>query len=146
MKKSIVSIVGLLLIFNVVLWAADAQGPWVAPAHAARRRNPIPANNASIEAGKVVFSQICIVCHGPQGKGDGQSAASCQPQRPADFTNPAVWDQTDGAIYWKVSEGRGAMPKFEGALTKEQRWNVINFIRTTFGHGKQPSIKIANAK
>ena len=140
MKKYIL-IAGVMLALNAVLSADDLQAPWVAPNYASRKANPVPAQKGSVEAGKAVFTQICFTCHGTAGKGDGPAATSCLPQKPANFTNPKVWEQTDGALYWKISQGRGVMPKFEGALTPEQRWNVINYLRTTFGPIQQAKVK-----
>jgi len=140
MKKLIV-IAGVTLALTAALFAEDLTTPWVAPGYASRKHNPISANKESVEAGKALFTQICFACHGTSGKGDGPAAASCLPQKPANFTNPKIWEQTDGALYWKISQGRGVMPKFEGALTPEQRWNVINYLRTTFGPVQQATAK-----
>ena len=137
MRKALV-IAAITTGLAVVLLADDLKGPWIAPGYAAKKQNPIAANKESIEAGRAVFTQICFTCHGLGGKGDGPAASSCLPQKPANFTNPSVWEQTDGALYWKISQGRGVMPKFEGGLTPEQRWHVINFIRSNFGKGQQP--------
>ena len=137
MRKAIL-IAGVTAGLGVALFADDLKGPWVAPNYAAKKQNPVPASKESIEAGRALFNQICFVCHGQSGKGDGPAAASCVPQKPADFTNPKVWEQTDGTLFWKISQGRGVMPKFEATLTPEQRWNAINFIRSNFGKGQQP--------
>ena len=39
--------------------------------------------------GRVIFQAYCIVCHGPQGKGDGPSSEALIP-KPRDFTDPQV--------------------------------------------------------
>ena len=137
MKRAIL-IAAVTAGLGAALFADDLKEPWVAPKYAAKKQNPIPANKDSIEAGRALFNQICFICHGQSGKGDGPGASTCLPQKPADLTNPKVWEQTDGTLFWKVSNGRGAMPKFEAILTPEQRWNAINFIRSNFGKGQQP--------
>ncbi len=38
---------------------------------------------------------------------------------------------TDGEVFWKISRGiRGIMPAGEKRMTEEERWNVVNYIRT----------------
>ena len=85
-----------------------------------------------MKLGHGVFTANCITCHGEAGKGDGILAKSL-PVKPADLTNPAVWQQSDGALFWKISEGRAPMPTWKALLKEEERWNVINYIRATFG-------------
>ena len=36
----------------------------------------------------------------------------------------------DGEIYWKITEGRKPMPSFKNQLSDEQRWQLVNFLRT----------------
>jgi len=37
---------------------------------------------------------------------------------------------TDGELFWKISEGRRPMPEFKKRLTEEQRWQLVNYVRT----------------
>jgi mono/diheme cytochrome c family protein len=50
--------------------------------------------------------------------------------RPADFSKDIIQNQTDGAIYWKLTEGKAPMAAYKETLTKEQRWQLVNFIRS----------------
>src|SRR5437016_3272170 len=50
--------------------------PWIAPARAARKQNPIPADTKSVAQGKELFAIGCLPCHGAAGKGDGPAAAT----------------------------------------------------------------------
>ncbi len=107
---------------------------WTAPPRAARKENPLPSEAKSIAQGKELFEGACLPCHGTFGKGDGPAAAALEregkPIRPGDLSNPKLRDQTDGALFWKVSEGKTPMPAFQEAFTEEQRWQVINYVRT----------------
>jgi mono/diheme cytochrome c family protein len=33
-------------------------------------------------------------------------------------------------MYWKITNGRKPMPAFETLTSADDRWNVINYIRT----------------
>jgi hypothetical protein len=37
---------------------------------------------------------------------------------------------TDADIFYKMTTGRGAMPSFANTLTPDQRWKIINFIKS----------------
>jgi mono/diheme cytochrome c family protein len=41
-----------------------------------------------------------------------------------------MWHQSDGAIFWKMSEGNTPMPAFQETFTEEQRWQVVHYVRT----------------
>jgi mono/diheme cytochrome c family protein len=72
----------------------------------------------------------CAQCHGEQGKGDGPDAPMYDVV-PTNFTDAHMMaEMTDGEIFWKVSEGRRPMPSFKKRLTEEQRWQVVNYLRT----------------
>ena len=96
---------------------------------AALRRNPIPATPASVQKGGELFVIYCTPCHGSQGKGNGPVSTKFVP--PADLTNADLQKgRTDG--YWQsyLSAGGAVMPSYGEALSAEERWHVVNFLRT----------------
>ncbi|MEP6673356.1 MAG: cytochrome c [Chthoniobacter sp.] len=117
----------------VITFAIHAQAqtatPWVAPADAAAIRNPSAGNTAAAAAGKQTYAATCAACHGATGRGDGPAAAALNP-KPANYTTPAVEAESDGSLFWKLSEGRGAMAPFKSALSEKQRWELVTYIRT----------------
>ena len=110
---------------------AHAQGRsdkgWVAPERAAKRPNPLPPTADAVQRGHELFRRDCEQCHGKAGHGDGPQAPSLQPQ-PADLASTRVQSQTDGALFWKMTQGRGMMPG--ATLGERDKWAVINFLRT----------------
>jgi mono/diheme cytochrome c family protein len=108
---------------------ADPPPPWRIPSPKADTKNPTPAAPDSVERGRGMFMQTCVVCHGPQGKGDGPAAVALTP-KPANLSRPELWQQPDGELFWKITEGRAPMPTFGPALSEQQRWDLINFVRT----------------
>lgn len=129
-KRSHVWTLAVLVVVPLAaLWADTAPSDWKAPARAARKKNPIAADEASQSAGKAVYAKECLSCHGVAGKGDGTAAKDLE-KKPGDLSKPEMWDQTDGALFWKITEGRKPMPSFEKSLGEDQRWSAINFVRT----------------
>ncbi len=106
-----------------------AEDAWLAPPTAAQKENPVSTDRFSLAAGKKLYALACAACHGDKGKGDGSAAAALTP-KPKDFSDPKIWDQSDGALFWKISEGKTPMPPFGTALTDEQRWTLVNYLRT----------------
>ncbi len=102
---------------------------WQVPETAAALKNPLADDPSAWKEGKAIFASQCVACHGERGLGDGIVGKALNP-RPANLTSPAVQQQSDGAIYYKITEGRPPMPAFKGTLTDEQRWQVVKFIRT----------------
>ncbi len=118
-------------IFAVGRIAAQEQTtppPWVAPEDAKKMKNPIPATQENLAAGEQLFSDNCVLCHGEKGVGDGPGAKTIK-VKPANFTDPKVQAEPDGALFWKMSNGRGPMPAWKDVLTDEERWKLVNYIR-----------------
>lgn len=105
------------------------RAPWVAPKSVDTIKNPLKGNTQSIAAGKKIYAMYCVVCHGDKGKGNGIAASGLNP-RPADHTSAKFQAQSDGAIYWKLTTGNPPMASYAKTLTTEQRWQVVNYMRT----------------
>ncbi|MBL7892882.1 MAG: cytochrome c [Bacteroidia bacterium] len=120
----------ILLISAFIMLAAlyRQKDLWVAPEKANTIPNPIANNNISIERGKKLFSQVCWTCHGVNGQGNGPASKALK-RKPANFTDSTLQKQTDGALFWKISEGKGQMSPYKVSLTTEQRWHLVNYIR-----------------
>ncbi len=96
---------------------------------AAKRPNPIPATLESVAKGHKLFAIFCTPCHGPEGKGDGPVATKFIP--PPDLTNAALQKaRTDGYIQHVIGTGGAVMPAYGEALAPEERWHVVNFVRS----------------
>ena len=113
--------------------AVVVQGVTV-PSEYAGLTNPDAGNETAAQAGKAIFDANCAACHGADGKGDGPAAASLDP-KPKDLVE--VQSQlSDGFLFWRISEGgamkpfNSAMPAWKNALSKDQIWEVITYIRT----------------
>ena len=111
--------------------AVQAQGAWEAPAAEKAKKNPLPANAATVAQGKKVADVNCVSCHGAKGKGDGAAAAALNP-KPADWTSKKLQAESDGEIFWKLSTGRGAMPSWK-FLPENDRWALVGYIRSLGG-------------
>jgi mono/diheme cytochrome c family protein len=131
-----VAVTVTLALFLTGLYVVADSKDWVAPDSAKKQQNPIKATPDSIQKGKAIYEKKCLSCHGESGKGDGP-VAKMQSEMPQDLTDAKLMSEmTDGEIFWKISTGKDPMPKFDKILSKDDRWNVINYVRTFSGTGK----------
>nr|WP_315146314.1 cytochrome c [uncultured Flavobacterium sp.] len=106
---------------------AQHEAPMNPPKTAVKMKNPFPADEFSLERGKHSYQLDCIRCHGKDGNGDGLKADKVQ-KKVTDLGAEAIQKQTDGELFWKISESRRPMPLTD--ITNDQRWDIVNYIRT----------------
>lgn len=102
---------------------------WSSPANADKIINPITDQAGALEAGKALYAQSCVACHGSKGEGNGPAAPFLD-KHPGVLSDPMMWTHSDGSLFWKVTNGNTPMPSFKDALTETQRWQVLTYIRT----------------
>jgi len=123
-------IVAAVSLINGPLLAQSSD--WKAPPSAANRPNPVPVNATTLAAGQKLYVNNCLTCHGSSGKGDGPGGAALE-KRPADLGARIKAGETDGALFWKISEGRSPMISWKGSLSETQRWELVNYIKSLAG-------------
>jgi mono/diheme cytochrome c family protein len=99
----------------------DRDATWLAPVEEASRLNPLATRTDAAAGGRKLFRQRCSACHGEDGRGTTKAP---------DLSQPAVQQQSDGALFWKISGGnsRQGMPAFS-FLPEPQRWQLVLHIR-----------------
>ncbi len=104
---------------------------WEVPAKYKTMKNPTdPKDKESMAEGKALFAKQCTSCHGKKGLGDGSKAAELKGDL-GDFSSAEFQKQTDGELFYKITEGRDDMNSFKKKIPNdEDRWLVINYVRT----------------
>ncbi|MGI9101530.1 MAG: c-type cytochrome [Terriglobales bacterium] len=130
-----------LFILFVLAVAAAAQNAayqqdlgWTAPEAAAARANPLAGKPQLAAGGRKLFEQRCAQCHGQEGQGL---------KKAADLQLPVVQQQSDGTLFWKITNGnpRRGMPSFSG-IPEMQRWQIVLYLRSL--PSAQPSNDVRN--
>jgi mono/diheme cytochrome c family protein len=118
------------LLGGVTAASSISEKKWQAPATEAAKKNPVSASETSIAAGQKLYANHCASCHGPSGDGDGRAAAELgiQPARLSDSRS-----ESDGALFWKITNGKKPMPGYGAKLSETDRWSLINYIRSFAG-------------
>ena len=94
------------------------------------------ARLSAAEGTATLFKELCSVCHGADGKGDGPSAKGLEP-KPADFTNCKVMGKDSDDVLSKIIKGGGqsvgrstVMPAWGDSLSDQQIRELVKFIRS----------------
>lgn len=132
MKKMLIILtvaMGLTAISFTVIKNQERK-PWPVPEANKKVKSTVASSAESIAEGKTLYTTHCKSCHGSKGLGDGPKAAQLKTEA-GDFSKADFQNQTDGAIFYKTSEGRDDMPSFKKKLPEaEDRWNIVNYLRT----------------
>lgn len=125
----------MLSVLPLLLAPWPQAGLLFAPAWATSfHRSPTGFSAASIVAGRAVYQQHCLRCHGADGRGEGPDAARL-PMWPPTLNNTLMWRRLDGELFHHVRAGlRGrdgavTMPGFADALADGQVWQVLDYLQ-----------------
>lgn len=73
--------------------------------------------------GEHLYKDNCQICHGADGNGEVLGAADFSDLRVVD-------DQAPRDFYLVTTQGKGSMPAWQGRLSQDERWSVIDYVRT----------------
>ncbi len=90
--------------------------------------NPLLPTKEVLELGKAKYLTFCSPCHGNFGNGD--SRLKGQFPNPPTLHSDKLRDWPDGALFHTISVGQNVMPAYQYQITREERWAVVNYIRT----------------
>jgi putative copper export protein/mono/diheme cytochrome c family protein len=105
-----------------------------------RRAIPVTAGTAltnpvddpgSIQRGQNLYAAVCLQCHGAGGVGIDNSDPDHLHAGGTNLTDHRSVEQTDGDLYWSITNGVAGtdMPAYDFALSDEQRWDLVNYLR-----------------
>ena len=125
-----ISILVCLLSTGFRIISFQQPKPWIVPDKFLNMANPTATSAESVKEGKELWAKHCQSCHGKTGHGDGSKASQLKTE-PGNFSLPATQKQSDGSLFYKISEGRVDMPSFKKKIPEsEDLWNLVNYMRT----------------
>ena len=102
---------------------------WQAPAEALALTSPVKSRPDAVTIGEALYSQRCLDCHGRKGYGNGIMSRGLK-KVPTNLASKMVQANTDGELFWKITNGRSPMPANRVRFDDEQRWYIVAFLRT----------------
>ena len=135
----------------------------VLDAEAAKTVNPLPRSMEVLRAGQRAFNIYCIVCHGPNGAGDGNIIPSAhkmgfsnsgreylskvQFPPPPPLNTAAIQERSDGELFNSITKGRAIMPKYDH-IPAEMRWSIVHYLRVLYksSHATEAEVKAYEAE
>ena len=123
----------LFALLNLVALGGMAQSPWEVPADRNAKLSTAAFTEQNQTSGRDLYQTNCKSCHGDPGK---NNPIKLVPQ-PPDPSSTQMQQNSDGALHFKISEGRGPMPSFKNVLSSVDIWNVIAFLRSSNTDYKQ---------
>jgi mono/diheme cytochrome c family protein len=95
-------------------------------------KNPLGGDMSPeiLSLGQTKYNTYCIVCHGPQGKGDG-TVAPKMAMKPPPLISDKIVGVNDAHIYHIITDGQGVMSSYAYQLVNEKdRWAIVNYVRS----------------
>lgn len=113
---------------------------WIVPEDQKNIVNPQEYNLVNVKKGKELYIKNCKSCHGDPGK---NNVLPLVPP-PVDITSEKMQKNTESELYYKITNGRVAMPQFKATISDDDRWRIVNYI-SNFSPKKQPLLVNAPA-
>ena len=107
-----------------------------APEKARNRLNPLENDPDAVIAGRLLFEDRCVVCHGETAQGSKKAPS---------LRAAEVQDATPGTLFWLLTNGvvRKGMPVWS-RLPEAQRWALVRYIKSL--GAERPSAEAGAAK
>lgn len=91
-------------------------------------KNPLePLTGKELEETGRLFNINCAICHGAKGEANGPLAAKVGGVKNIITASPGY---SDGRLFFVMEYGQGNMGSYASNLTREQRWRIVQYIRT----------------
>ncbi|HMU08381.1 MAG TPA: cytochrome c [Ferruginibacter sp.] len=94
----------------------------------AQVKNPLaPLTGKELEEAGRLFNINCAICHGAKGEANGPMAPKVGGVKSIIASSPTF---SDGRIFFVMTYGQNNMGSYASQLSREQRWRIVQYIRT----------------
>src|SRR5579859_3113474 len=134
--RGTIFVASAVLLFGILFPKSDftqekpaSTEPTMTPEDVAKK-NPVPPTAESLAEARKFFGYNCAMCHGKSGDGKGVLAADMKLEL-RNWRDPAsLEEQTDGELFWIISNGKWKMPGNSDREKERMRWNYVNLVRS----------------
>ena len=114
-----------LILILLISFKMSAQ-EWVVPAENINKLSSFAFSDSTRKAGNDIYNTNCKSCHGDPGK---NNVIKLVPS-PPDPASEKMQVNTDGGMFYKITQGRVPMPSFKNILPTKDVWLVISYMRS----------------
>ena len=107
--------------------AVPIQGPVLINGQPASE--PLPATDASIQRGEMLYAINCAICHGYGAEKEGATVGNAYFQE-APALETRVPQLSDAEIFLAITNGKNRMPALAENLTPGETWDIVNYLRS----------------
>ena len=110
----------------LMMLALPVQGQeWLVPEKEAATSNPSEYTLENVKLGKAIYTKNCKSCHGDPGKNNPLALLPV----PVDIASEKMQANSEGALFYKITNGKGVMPPFGSTISENDCWLLVNFIQ-----------------
>jgi len=135
--KNIFKIFGFVGLGLIITSGIQAQD-WNITSEQKATQLQIPFTGTNQEAGEILYNKNCKMCHSTikvVPKND-----RVLPIAPNLGCQVIQSTNTDGELFWKITNGKGGMPPYANSLSDDERWKLVVFLRMYFNSYAAPTI------
>ncbi len=97
----------------------------------AMTKDPLPPlDTIQMAEAQRLFNVNCAICHGPKLDAQGPLATGGKVPAVANLTLKQYVDMPVGTMFHSVTYGKNNMGSYASQLTREQRWMVIQYVKS----------------
>ncbi len=112
-------------------FAKDMQGDTTNYYASRQVQNPVPAlDEKDMKEAERLYLINCGICHGTALDGNGPLYKGGEGPFPAAPKNLSTLDMPDGQMFYSITYGKNLMGSYASQLTRQQRWEIIHYIRS----------------
>jgi cytochrome c5 len=113
---------GSIIFFAFSVTVFSQSGNWEVTADQGNKTNPLEIQAKNLALGRNIFKRTCVACHGEKADGKGLIQSTS-------LIDEKFQKQSDGILFYKISNGKDKMPPFSTMLKENEIWSVINYLR-----------------
>ena len=97
---------------------------------AATMENPLPASEAVLDEGKILYERFCDHCHGPKGQGAEAGSVGEVFAGVPSYSSAALKNVSGGHIFHVITHGKGRMGAHGSQISVDDRWKIVRYVQT----------------
>ena len=115
-----------ILVFGFLYTHSFAQEKWIVPKEEGSKISFFMFNDDMVNEGRKIYENTCQSCHG----NPTEANFTLMSPSPGDPAGEDFQKQSDGSIFYKIMEGRSAMPGFDDIFSGNEIWTIVAYFRS----------------